>query len=67
MKLSDIKVGMQLKATANVGDCIESDRLYDVLSEDDALYIRCSSGQHWLEPMTNDSGELPEFEQHIVT
>lgn len=75
MKLSDIRLGMTLKAVGRYADCIfEGDtyvvkaRLLDRVSsfftgKPPGLYIECGAGSHELdEDFADDEGHIPELE-----
>lgn len=63
MRYSDLKSGMNIRATADYGGCIAKGQTYLVFDVDGILYIECAMGPHELKDMADDrDGDLPEFE-----
>ena len=64
MKLSDLKPGDKLKADSGFS-CIEPNAICIVQEIDGRLFVKCTSGHHFLdgqtEPMDDPHGEMVGF------
>lgn len=67
MKLDDIKEGMTLKAVGDYGDldkpCFVAGNTYVVEGKEGLLVVQCGyGGDHVLDGMEDDNGNIPELE-----
>jgi len=65
MKLSEIKAGDKLVATADWADCWLKGDLFTVHDHSSGLYVYCSHGIHTLDGMCDmdEDDEIPELEK----
>lgn len=55
--------GIVIRCISDSFECIQFGALRTIELDEEGLFIKCAEGKHYLEPLLNANGYIPEFER----